>query len=223
MSQQQNEIASKPEIKELTQETDQLLTVATNYRVTTPAEYARAGDELKRIKATAKRLDEIRKSMTKPLDTAKRAILDFFREPEAKLQRAESGIKRAMLAYADEQERIRREEQRKAEEAARKQREKLEAQAAKAAAAGKIEKAEELEQRAACVVAPVIQREPPKVTGVATREVWRFEIVDASQVPREYTMPDEKKIGAVVRALKGDTNIPGVRVWAEKSLAAGSA
>lgn len=219
----QPDIASNPEVRELAEQTDQLLQIASSYRVTTAAEYTAAGEELKKVKAAAKRLDEIRKSMTKPLDAAKRAIMDFFREPETKLQRAESGIKRAMIAYSEEQERIRREEQRKAEEAARKEREKLEAQAAKAAAAGKIERAEQLEQRAATVVAPVIQREAPKVTGLATREVWKFEIIDASALPREYLTVDEKKIGAVVRALKGDTNIPGVRVWAEKSLAAGAA
>lgn len=219
----QPDIASNPEVREITAQTDQLLQVASSYRVTSADEYANAGEELKRIKAAAKRLDEIRKTMTKPLDTAKRAIMDFFREPEAKLQRAESGIKRAMLAYSEEQERIRREDQRKAEEAARKAREKLEAQAAKAAAAGKVERAAELEQRAATVVAPVIQREAPKVTGIATREVWKFEIVDRSALPREYLMPDEKKIAGVVRALKGDTNIPGVRVWSEKALASGAA
>jgi hypothetical protein len=219
----QPDIASNPEVRELAEQTDQLLQIASSYRVTTAAEYTAAGEELKKVKAAAKRLDEIRKSMTKPLDAAKRAIMDFFREPETKLQRAESDIKRAMIAYSEEQERIRREEQRKAEEAARKEREKLEAQAAKAAAAGKIERAEQLEQRAATVVAPVIQREAPKVTGLATREVWKFEIIDASALPREYLTVDEKKIGAVVRALKGDTNIPGVRVWAEKSLAAGAA
>ena len=219
----QPDIASNPEVRELAEQTDQLLQIASSYRVTTAAEYTAAGEELKKVKAAAKRLDEIRKSMTKPLDAAKRAIMDFFREPETKLQRAESDIKRAMIAYSEEQERIRREEQRKAEEAARKEREKLEAQAATAAAAGKIERAEQLEQRAATVVAPVIQREAPKVTGLATREVWKFEIIDASALPREYLTVDEKKIGAVVRALKGDTNIPGVRVWAEKSLAAGAA
>lgn len=223
MSISQPDIASNPEVKELAAQTDQLLQIATTYRVTSPVEYENAGEELKKVKAAAKRLDEIRKSMTKPIDMAKKAIMDFFREPEAKLQRAEAGIKRAMIAYADEQERIRREEQRKAEEAARKEREKLEAQAAKALASGKVEKAEQLEQRAATVVAPVINREPPKVAGVNTREVWKFEITDAAAVPREYCSPDEKKIRGVVQALKGDAKIPGVRVWSEKSLAAGAA
>lgn len=39
----------------------------------------------------------------------------------------------------------------------------------------------------------------------------------------EESCDDEKKIGGVVRAMKGDTTIPGVRVWAEKVPAASAA
>lgn len=49
-------------------------------------------------------------------------------------------------------------------------------------------------------------------TGVSGQaEYWVYEIVDASQIPREYMIPNETKIAGVVRALKGDTNIPGVK------------
>jgi hypothetical protein len=214
--------STNPEVRELTRQTQELAALGVAYSVKTQGEYLHAGEDLKRIKAAKDRLEKLRKSMTQPLDAAKKAIMDFFRGPEAQLEDAERRIKRAMIAYQDEQERIWREEQRRAEEAARKERERLAAQAQKAAASGKVEKAADLEQRAAAVVAPVIHREPPKVTGVATREVWKFEVTDPAAVPREYLMVDEKKLGAVVRAMKGDTNIPGVRVWSEKSLAAGA-
>lgn len=217
------DITNNREVREVAEEAQMLATVAARYSVATAGEYSVAGDELKRIKAAQKRLDEVRKSITRPIDAAKRAVLDLFREPETRLSQAEANMKRAMIAYSDEQDRIRREEQRKAEDAARKEREKLEAQAAKAAEAGKDARAEVLEQRAAAVVAPVIQREALKVTGVSTRETWQFEVVDADAVPREYLAVDTVKIGRVVRALKGDTQIGGVRVWAEKQIAAGAA
>lgn len=252
-------LASDPEVKALTVQTEQFEALALTYRVATPVQYTDAGEQLKQIKAAMKRLDDLRKGMTRPLDTAKKAIMDFFRAPEEKLARAESGIKRAMISYSDEQERIRREEQRKAEEAARKERERLEAiareterkarekaeaerkAAEEAAAAGRAAeaaklmaraaateqraaaKAEEVTQQAQMVVAPVIQREAPKVTGVATREVWKYEVTDVTQLPREYTMADDKKIGGVVRAMKADTSIAGVRVWCERILASGAA
>lgn len=212
--------AADPDVKELTAQSAQLLALSSTYKVATADQYNGAGDELKRVKAAQKRLDDLRKSMTRPLDAAKKAIMDFFRAPEDQLARAESGIKRAMIAFSEEQERIRREEQRKAEEAARKERERLEAQARKAAESGKTEKAEQLEERAAAVVAPVIQREAPKVSGVNLRDVWLFEITDPNLVPREYLVVDESKIRKVVGALKGDTTIPGIRVYSEKRMAA---
>lgn len=251
--------ASDPEVKALTVQTEQFEALALTYRVSTPVQYTDAGEQLKQIKTAMKRLDDLRKGMTRPLDAAKKAIMDFFRAPEEKLTRAEAGIKRAMIAYSDEQERIRREEQRKAEEAARKERERLEdiareterkarekaeserkaAEAAtaagRAAEAAKLmaraaateeraaAKAEEVTQQAAMVVAPVIHREAPKVSGISTREVWLFDVVDAAAVPREYLMVDESKIRKVVGALKGDTCIAGIRVYSDKRMASGTA
>lgn len=217
-----NDLTSKPEVREIIQTTDTLLAVGTSYAVVTAADYQVAGEELKRVKDAQKKLDELRRGMTRPLDAAKKAIMDFFRGPEEKLARAEAGIKRAMLTYSEAEEKKRREAQARAEEAARKERERLEAQAAKAAAAGKVEKAAILEQAAAATVAPIAVPEPAKVAGVSMREVWKFEVVDPAAVPREFLVVDEKKIGAIVKALKGDTNIAGIRVYVEKTLAAAS-
>jgi hypothetical protein len=214
--------AQDPQVKELTAQTETLLEVGSNYRVANAGDYQVAGIELQRVKGAQKRLDDLRKSMTKPLDAAKKAIMDFFRTPEDKLARAESGIKRAMIGYQSEQDRKRREEQARVDEAARKERERLAAQAQKAAASGKVERAEQLEQRASAVVAPVISREPPKVIGVQTREVWKFEVTNPDLVPRQFLSVDDSKIRKVVGALKGDTKIDGVRIWSERAIAAGS-
>ena len=215
--------ATDAEVKELTTQSEALLALSSTYRVATQDQYAGAGDELKRVKAAQKRLDDLRKSMTRPLDAAKKAIMDFFRGPEDQLARAESGIKRAMISYSEEQDRIRREEQRKADEAARKERERIEAQARRAEDAGKASKAEALQERAATVVAPVIQREAPKVAGINMRDVWLFRVKDPAAVPREYLMLDDAKIRKVVTALKGDTVIAGIEVYSEKRMASGAA
>lgn len=199
-----------------------LLSSAESYAVTTPAQYEEAASMLKHIKGKAKDLDEERKAMTKPLDDSKKRIMEFFSKPLDFLARAEHAVKRGMIAYTEEQDRLRREEQRKADEAARKEQDRLKKQAEKAAAAGKTEKAQEIEQRAEMVVAPVISREPPKIAGQSMREAWLFEVTDPSLVPREYMSVDEKKIRGVVQSLKGETKIPGVRVYSEKRLASGS-
>lgn len=82
-----------------------------------------------------------------------------------------------------------------------------------------VAKVANLEASAMSVVAPVIQADTPKVTGVARKLVWKFRIKDPSKLPREYLTPDEKKIAGVVRALKGDTKIEGVEIWNEPDVA----
>jgi len=62
-------------------------------------------------------------------------------------------------------------------------------------------------------VATVKPVEVAKPEGISYRENWQFRIVDASIVPREYLMPDEKKIGQFVKANKANTKIAGVEVY----------
>lgn len=59
----------------------------------------------------------------------------------------------------------------------------------------------------------------PRAEGIQTREVWKFEVVNADLVPREYLVPDEVKIRGVVKALGSSAIIPGVKIWKEKVIA----
>lgn len=206
--------------KEAVTEAQQVAVRAREYAIATAEDYAGAAGELSKIKAAQKRLDDMRKGMTKPLDETKKRIMDLFRRPADDLDTAERSIKGAMSTYNREQERIRQEQQRKADEAARKERERLAEQAAKAAQAGKAEKAAALEMRAETVTAPVISRPTPKVAGIATRKVWKFRIVNPTLVPEQYKTIDERKIGGVVRSLGADANIPGVEVYQDDVIAA---
>lgn len=231
------------------------LSLAQSMSVTTAEQYSAGAAELQGIKAKFREIDEARKQLVKPINEAHKRVQEFFSGPLDFLSKAEAIIKGKLVVYQNEQDRLRREEQRRAEEAARKERERLESQAREAerkarekadadrraaeaaAAAGRAEeaarlaaraaatetkaaeKAEALEQRAASVVAPVVHRETPKVAGLKTREVFKFEIVDAGLLPREYLVPDEQRIRKVVNALKMDAKIPGVRVYPDKQLA----
>jgi len=53
----------------------------------------------------------------------------------------------------------------------------------------------------------------PQVEGVTTRKVWAWHMEDESLLPREYLIPDFKKIAGVVRAMGSLANIPGVRTY----------
>lgn len=85
-----------------------------------------------------------------------------------------------------------------------------------------MEKAAILQSEAAQVVAPMVQCAAPKVAGLSFREVADFEVTDKSQLPDEYLIPDLVRIGKVVKALKTDARIPGVRVWLKKVPASGA-
>jgi len=63
----------------------------------------------------------------------------------------------------------------------------------------------------------VKKQEVENATGIQYRENWRFEILDAKKIPSEYLVVDEKKIRKIVRSLRGETNISGVRVFCEKT------
>lgn len=194
-----------------------------------------AGNELSYIKALQKKLEDKRTSITKPLNDALRAVNDLFRPAKTWLEEAETLRKRAILGYREEQERKVREEQRRLEDEARKERERLAAAAAEAdrkASELKTEKAREaatakadaLRAQAQATVAPTVAAPSHvKMGGQAVRETWTYEIVDATLLPREYLMPDERKLAGVVKVMKASTNVPGIRVIRGEALASRAA
>jgi len=217
---QQHDLKSDAAVVAIQPDVSKLTTFAQTLAIKSADGYHAAASHLTAIKGVLKKISDAHARVKKPLLDATRELDKQKNEASAPLEQAELLIKRAMNAYSEEQRRIQQEEQRKADEAVRKEQHKLQERAAKAEASGKIEKAAALQVQAQTIVAPVISREPPKVAGIVTRQAWKFEVVDASLVPREYLSIDEKKIGGVVRSLKGDTKIPGVRVWPEDQIAA---
>lgn len=124
------------------------LDAAQSLVIATPEQYETGAEQLKAIKAKAREIDEARKSLKRPIDEAAARIQAFFKPPLEFLSQAEGIVKSKLTAYQQEQERIRREEQRKAEDAARKERERLERQRLAAEAKAR-EKEAELRRQAA--------------------------------------------------------------------------
>lgn len=172
-----------------------------------------------RIKAVEKRLGpakkktyeayqevmKLMKSFIDPLDAAKKLLSGRAYS----WQKAEEDRKRK---EAEEVRRLAEEEaakKRKAEEDAR-----LEL-AERLAKNGMQEQAEEVLAAPVVVEVAEVAAPAPKMTvqGTSTRENWTFEIMDASLLPREFLTPDTVKIGRMVKMLKGETLIAGVRVY----------
>ena len=204
---------------------ERLLDNSRSLKIKTAGEYENAAEFLKCIKRTAKSIEDKRKSITRPLDMAKKSIMDLFRKPLCDLSEAEGLVKRGMLAFSQEQERIRREREAQLREQARREEERkrrqLEERAKKAEASGKVEKAEALRERAeeVFVPTPVVAPTVNRVSGIVEKTVWKYRIVDVNKIPREYMIPDEKAIANIGRATKGRVTIPGVEFYPEKTLA----
>jgi hypothetical protein len=178
---------------------------------------------LQDIKGIAKQVDALQKSFTVPLEKEKKDVIAWFRETFiTQLERSERLLKAAILEWQAQQDRKRREEQQRAEDAARKERERLARLAERANARGDEDKAEQHLARSEAIVAAPVAVASSKAPGISTRSVFEYEITDASLLPREYLLPDDKRIGAVVRAMKMDTNIPGIKVIERKTIAATS-
>src|SRR3989304_3143318 len=99
-------------------------------------QYVGSAALLKQIKKRASDLDDLRKSLTRPLDEAKTRIMDLFRPAGDRLAPAEQTLKNAMIVFTREQERLRREAEQAAREAADREAERLMKQADKARAKG---------------------------------------------------------------------------------------
>ena len=191
-------------------------------------------DSLRAVNAQAKTASE----PFLKAESAIKAVMVTYQDEQERLRReAQRRVEEIARKERERLAALQREEERKAREKAealRRQAEEAEA-AGRAAEAARLAaratateeksaaKVEDLQLREAMVVAPVIDREPPKVAGVSTREVWKFRVTNAALVPDQYKVVDEARIRKVVQALKADANIPGVEVWSERQMAAGAA
>ncbi len=174
-----------------------------------------------------------------PLDEA-RSILEpkviAYQEAEEKRIAAENA-EREREAFEKQQAEAKRieaekaEAQRKASEAvkaaraasaamAEKPDPEAEAKALAAAEAARQAEEELSAKRSEIPTMGVVEREEAKATVKTTsgsftvKKVWTAEVIDESQVPREYLIVDQKKLNAVVKA--GVRAIPGVKIY-EKS------
>lgn len=190
----------------LASKAQQALTGAADYVIDSPTMFELAGDDLKAIKALQKEVEEKRTSITGPLNQAVKAVNDLFRPAKDHLDKAEATLKRAMVTYSTEQERLAAEARRKAEAEARAERERLaaiereqakaaaraQAEAAAAAAAGDAEaaaraqaEAEALQAQAAAAaltaqvvtVVPEVEAQA-KVAGISGRVSYSAEVID---------------------------------------------
>lgn len=205
--------------------------------ITDDTTYAAAADELAKIKAVSKQIDEKRKDITKPLDDEKKRVMDLVRPVTEALAGVEVALKNGLLEYTSEQERKAQLAAAAAAERQRKDSEKLETQADKAEAAGKVERADALREQASTAVfaapAPSITA-TPKVTGLSTRKIYSAEVTSLTELATaaiarhlvEFAAGDANKLlqhltsqafkGVPLRAITADDKFLGQQATSQK-------
>jgi len=200
----------------------QMETWAKELAIHTPAEYQTAIDGLKQVKTLRQGITRFFEDSKTKAHAAWKAICGNEKQFTDRLDVVEAKAKNILTAYARVEEEKRQAEQRRlqaeADEAARRERERLEKEAAKLKTP---EKREERLAQAAAVVAPVVNIAPttPEVKGTAMRKVWRARVVDAQAVPREWLMVNDKALNAFAVSTKGAVPVKGVEFYVEDRMA----
>lgn len=179
-----------------------------------------ATGEMNAMSQRLKELEKVRKSITQPMDQAKKSVMDLFRPATTMYQEAIQVIKGGIARYTLEQERKATEERAAAEAKAAAERQALEKQAEESDSP---EHAEAMRAAAAMVVADAPAAKT-KAKGMTTSKRWRGVVADMSDfLAYAATHPElhnciEVKQGALDRYVSdtgGVVKIPGVEVKQE--------
>jgi hypothetical protein len=182
-------------------------------------DYARAGQLLITIKGIRKKIEDTFKPIKQKMDAAKKEVLDQEKAADAPLAKAEGIIKPRIAAWNAEQERIRKEEEDRLREIARKEEEERQLQEAiLAEQSGNKAEAQAIIEAPVYIPPVVVPKTVQKLVGVSFTKQWKFRIVDESKIPRDFLKVDEVKIGGYVRSMKNAGNIPGVEIYSEDSV-----
>jgi hypothetical protein len=204
----------------------------------------------KAVKSLQKRVEAKRRELVAPLNDRVKEINDYAKEIALPLEKAETYLKQELAAFEIEQAKIRLAAREKAEKERREREAELLAkqEAERAALEEAIaydsevaelfgtepdatpvdQKAKDLEQkqleeRARAAQAAKDREYEIKQQGIKNaRKTWKCEVVDISLVPKEFLIVTLNQSAVLAAARGGMTNIPGVKLWQETSVAIGA-
>jgi hypothetical protein len=215
-----------PDTTEIVAARNDIVQTATTLVVDSSESYTWGAELLVAIKAAQKRITEAFAEAKKHTHAAHKGVLAEISKHNAPLLAAEGLIKGKIATWQQEEERKRRAEEARLREQARLQ---AEANATREAEERRLAEAERLEAggdtnaveeimeaplEVAPVVAPpvVLPTTVPKAKGVSMRKKWVWDIVDESQIPRQYLEVNTKAINRVVAAMGDRTTISGIQI-----------
>ena len=214
MNEEINKIQLKDEIA-LFDERNKLLSTLPTLTAVTDENANEIGKLVKSVDTDCKKVKNERLGLTRKLDALKKAFMDKERELTDQLLEWKNNALQLTAIYATEKERARLE--------AEKERARLEAEAelARQEAEEKAQKEAEKEAEIASMfgnTATPPTEEPPKVekpiiSNVRQVKVARWNITDASKLPREFLSVDETKIRAFANdKLKAGIDLKSIQI-----------
>lgn len=164
------------------------------------AEVALATEFLGVVKARVKRVEEIRKFFVNPLNEQVKRINTLFKGVSDPLTAIETKVKSAMSSYRWEEEKKAREEEERLRKLQEKKNEK------RAEAGKELDLSIKTVERAEQTVTTA--------TGSSTaKKIWKYEVVDINQVPRELLRCEIKHANVMAKIDEGVRDISGLRIY----------
>lgn len=180
------------------------LAIPENFVVGNDDEYHAAAAKLKIVKSFADQWEAERKALKEPILEAGRKIDAKYKEASERLATYERRIKGALTTYHDEQERKRKEAERIAAEAARKERERLEAEAQRAREEAD-RKARELAEKAAA------ERAAGNDAAAAKLEAKAETVVEKAEAKAEQKIAAAASVPFVAPITQGPPKVAGLK------------
>ncbi len=196
---------ANPEVAKLHQEVVALLVEANALVITDASQLRPTTDTLAMMKGLKTALQDVRTSYTQPINEHLRDVSAEFHVIMDPLEEADKTTRRKVVVFREQQEAIRKEEER------------INALRQEASRAEMVLKDELSEPTRAVEVQPALHNR--SMTGMGSagmRSNWKWEVQDITQVPTEHLMVDASKVTRLVKA--GLHSIPGLRIWDEKGL-----
>ncbi len=183
-------------------------------------DYANAGVVVADIKRMQKRVTEYWEPMRASSYSAYQNVMTHKKEMLSPLESAEKILKNKMVAYFNEKERKRKEQEELMRKLAKQEVDRKLDEAIKADEAGDSTEAEialtEAEIMDDVAVVGSICSQAPKASGISAAKSWTIESVDNEKVPVSINGTvirpvDVKAVMALIKASKGKIEIPGIK------------
>lgn len=210
----------KAEDRELVEQSLVLTTKYDSFVIKTNDDRIEAAGFEKDVKNRYDIIDDREKEITKPLNLAKKSIMDLFRPAKDALEKTKRRLKNLQLDWDAEQQHIADEINRKAQAVADKKAADLRAKAEAELKAGNEEKAKKLQAKAEEkeIFVPTIKADIPVIQGQHCFEKWYHKVEDITKLDRKYMIENDDMLSKIATATKGTLAIEGVRFFSKKIL-----